>query len=71
MSKAYCPICMETRTDDGTDSWGFVWYSGAAICQRCQSVVEFVPNGQQENELECIDEQDENGEENEQNGLFR
>jgi hypothetical protein len=33
--------------------------------------VEFVSNGQQENELESIDETDNDGEENEQNGLFR
>jgi hypothetical protein len=62
---------METRTDDGSDSWGFVWYAGVPMCQRCQSVVEFMPNGQQENEQEFIDEQDNDGEENEQNGLFR
>jgi hypothetical protein len=30
-----------------------------------------MPNGQQENELESFDEQDNDGEENEQNGLFR
>jgi hypothetical protein len=62
---------MEYRTDSGDDAWGFVWYAGSAICQRCQCVVEFSPNGQQENELECIDDQDNDGEENEQNGLFR
>jgi len=30
-----------------------------------------IPNGQQENELEYLDDQDNDGEENEQNGLFR
>jgi len=69
--KAYCHNCMEIRTDSGDDAWGFVWYAGSAICQRCQSVVEFMPNGQQENEEDYVDEQDDNGEENEQSGLFR
>ena len=55
--KAYCHNCMEIRTDSGDDAWGYVWYAGSAICQRCQSVVEFMPNGQQENE-EDIDDED-------------
>ena len=71
MTKAYCHNCMEYRTDTGDDIWGFVWYAGSAICQRCQSIVDFMPNGQQENELEYSIEQDNDGEENEQNGLFR
>jgi hypothetical protein len=62
--KAYCPRCEEIRTDTGEDAWGFVWYSGAPICQRCQSVVEFVPNGQREdNEIEAIEEDEDNGDE--------
>jgi hypothetical protein len=67
MTKAYCHQCMETRTDDGQDSWGYVYYAGVPICQRCHSVVEFMPNGQQEEELEFIDEQDSTGEENDPN----
>lgn len=58
MSKAYCHNCMEYRTDSGDDAWGFAYYAGTPICQRCQSVVEFMPNGQ-ESETEEIDEQDE------------
>jgi hypothetical protein len=58
MTVAYCPRCEEIRTDTGQDAWGFVWYAGAAICQRCQSVVEFTPNGQ-ENEAEEIEEEEE------------
>ncbi len=69
--KAYCHNCIEYRTDSGDDAWGFAYYAGVPMCQRCQSVVEFQPNGQQENELEDIGEQDNDGEENEQNGLFR
>jgi hypothetical protein len=49
---------MEYRTDSGDDAWGFAYYAGTPICQRCQSVVEFMPNGQ-ESETEEIDEQDE------------
>ena len=58
--RAYCHNCMETRTDNGQDSWGFVWYAGSAICQRCQSVVEFLPNGQEdEDETEDIEQEEE------------
>jgi len=35
------------------------------------TALEFMPNGQQENEQEYVDEQDNNADENEQNGLFR
>jgi len=58
MSRAYCARCEEIRTDTGEDAWGFVWYAGAAICQRCQSVVEFTPNSQ-ENETEETEEEEE------------
>jgi hypothetical protein len=58
MTKAYCHNCTEFRTDSGDDAWGFAYYAGTPICQRCQSVVEFMPNGQ-ESETEEIDEQDE------------
>lgn len=59
MTKAYCHNCMEYRTDSGDDAWGYVWYAGSAICQRCQSVVEFMPNGQAEQEeAEEIEEEE-------------
>jgi hypothetical protein len=54
---------MEIRTDSGDDAWGFVWYAGSAICQRCQSVVEFLPNGQAEQEeMEEVEEEEEQAE---------
>jgi len=56
--KAYCARCEELRTDSGEDAWGFIWYAGAPICQRCQSVVEFQPNGQ-DNETEETEEEEE------------
>jgi hypothetical protein len=56
--KGYCEKCEEYRTDTGDDVWGFVWYSGAPLCQRCQSVVDFAPNGQ-DNETEYIEDMDE------------
>jgi len=58
MTRAYCLRCDEIRTDTGDDAWGFVWYAGAPICQRCQSVVEITFDGQ-ENEAEEIDEEHE------------
>jgi len=60
MTRAYCLRCEEVRTDSRDDAWGFVWYAGAPICQRCQSVVEITSNGQ-ENEVEEIDQEHENG----------
>jgi len=56
MTKAYCPTCEEYRTDSGHDAWGFVWFAGIPVCQRCMSVVEFTSNGI-ENEVEEIEEQ--------------
>lgn len=56
MTKTYCPTCEEFRTDSGNDAWGFVWFAGIPICQRCQSVVEFTSNGI-ENEVEEIEEE--------------
>jgi hypothetical protein len=67
--RAYCNNCMEIRTENATeDAWGFAYYAGVPMCQRCQSVVEFMPNGQQEEELEEIGEQD--GEESTENESF-
>jgi len=61
--KAYCHNCMEIRTDSGDDAWGYVWYAGSAICQRCQSVVEFMPDGQEdEDETEEIEQEEEQAE---------
>jgi len=54
---------MEIRTDSGDDAWGYVWYAGSAICQRCQSVVEFMPDGQEdEDETEEIEQEEEQAE---------
>ncbi len=38
--KAYCPKCEELRTDNGDDSWGFMWNAGVPQCQRCGFIVE-------------------------------
>jgi hypothetical protein len=58
MSKAYCPRCEEYRTDTGEDAWGFIWFAGAPVCMRCQSIVDFSSNGQEE-ETEYVDDVEE------------
>jgi len=58
--KAYYHNCMEYRTDSGDDAWGFIWYASSAICQCCQSIVEFMPDGQEtEDETEDIEQEEE------------
>jgi len=60
MTKAYCHGCLECRTDWGDDAWDFIGYAGSAICQRCQSVVEFMPDGQEaEDETEDMEQEEE------------
>jgi len=57
--KAYCPRCEEIRTDNSGDAWGFVYYTGIPICQRCHCIVEFPSNGQDnEEELEEYEEEE-------------
>ncbi len=59
MTTAYCPTCQEIRSDTGEDAWGFIWHTGAPVCQRCQSIVDLTNNGQaEENELEEIDQEE-------------
>jgi len=70
--KAYCPKCEELRSDNGDecgDAWGFVWHAGAAICQRCHSVVESIE--QDDNKIETTeDEEDEDDTEHTQSDVY-
>lgn len=69
--RGYCEKCEEYRTDDGSDVWGFIWYSGMPICLRCQSVLELPADGQYSGAVDIEQEDDSYHElEHEDNGLF-